>query len=237
MTLKPFLDDRFSQFKATFREWFLSSNLDKSVAIVSESRLIISLVYGLFQNKDLIVFASTEGSEFLKFISTNNVGLLCVTEMLADMRGDDLIMQSKQFFPKMASILLVEGSQLANTVDLRFKSPVVVAVDDMLKSDNALRRGFLCAVGGASYKSPSIKEYTNDKIASDVQLSDTERQILEFYAAGLTIDEMTMKLPFSKNTVKTYSRNLLMKLGVGNRQKALLKALELGLIAKILPWA
>ena len=238
MSLKPFLDNRFSQYKATFREWFFSSRLDKSVAIVSESRLIISLVYGLFQNKNLVVFASTKGGDFLKFISTNNVGFLCATEMLADMRGDDLIMQSKQFCPKMGSILLVEGpQQLANTVDLRFKSPVVVAVDDMLKADNALRRGFLSAVGGTCYRSPSIKEYKNDEIAFAVQLSDAERQILEFYAAGLTIDEMAMKLPFSKNTVKTYSRNLLMKLGVGNRQKALLKAFELGLIAKILPSA
>jgi DNA-binding NarL/FixJ family response regulator len=234
MTLKPLLDKRFAEFSATFRTWFLSSNLSKSVAIVSHSRLFISLVYGSFKNKSLIVYATDSGQDFLNYLRRNSVGLICVTEKLMDMRGDDLVVQSKQICANIAAILLVEDVPPVNQVNINFKSPVVVAVDDMLKSDNALRRGFLCALGGTSYRSPSIQANSSENSSIGIiQLSDTERKILEFYAAGLTINEMVEELPFSKNTVKTYSRNLLAKLGVGNRQKALLKALELGLIGNI----
>jgi len=234
MSLKPLLENRFSTFVSTFKEWFLASNLDKSVAIVSGSRLIVALVYGSFKNRSLVTFASTEGSEFLAHIKHHDVGLLCATEELADgMRGDDLIVQSKLIRPAMSTILLVEKVMSPNQMSQRFRAPVVVAVDDMLKSDNALRRGFLCALGGTTYKSPSIQFEDSNIFDYGVQISDAERQILEFYAEGLTIDEMTARLLLKKNTVKTYSRNLLNKLGVGNRQKALIKAIELGLIKNI----
>ena len=233
MSLKSILDSRFVEFSATFKTWFLSSDLDKSVAVVSGSRLIISLVYGSFKNKNTFAFASTSGQEFLNYLKKNKVGFLCVTERLEDMSGDDLIMQSIQICSKIGAILLVEDLPLKNQIGQDYKSPVVVAVDDMLKSDNALRRGFLCAIGGTSYRSPSVQPAHSDDFAYAIQLTDAERKILEFYAEGLTIDEMALRLPFSKNTVKTYSRNLLGKLGVGNRQKALLKALELGLIGNI----
>jgi DNA-binding NarL/FixJ family response regulator len=95
----------------------------------------------------------------------------------------------------------------------------------MLRPDHVLRAGVLAALGGARYRSPSIASLST---GLGIELSATERQILEFYAAGLTIEEMADRLPYTKNTVKTYSRNLMQKLGVGNRQKAISAAIALG---------
>ena len=39
---------------------------------------------------------------------------------------------------------------------------------------------------------------------------------------------MAEQLPYTYDTTKTYSRNLLNKLGVASRQKALVRALEIG---------
>jgi DNA-binding NarL/FixJ family response regulator len=132
----------------------------------------------------------------------------------------------------MASILFVEEDASLNATNQTYNSPVIVASQDMLREDQALRRAILCAIGGTTYRSPSISIGDVSDSIYAVKLSEHERKILEFYAAGLTINEMALRLPLSQSSVKTYSRNLLQKLGVGNRQKALIKALQLGLIGK-----
>jgi DNA-binding NarL/FixJ family response regulator len=52
--------------------------------------------------------------------------------------------------------------------------------------------------------------------------------LLEAYALGLSNQETANRLGLSVRTVQTYSSNLLQKLGVNNRQKALLRAMSLG---------
>ena len=127
--------------------------------------------------------------------------------------------------PNLRSVLLVESHVLEREPLKVYKSDVIIASKDMLKADFSLRTGVLAALGGARYRSPSIVSYSS---GVGVELTDTERKILEFYAAGLTLAEMADRLPFTKNTVKTYSRNLMQKLGVGNRQKAISAAINMG---------
>jgi DNA-binding CsgD family transcriptional regulator len=151
---------------------------------------------------------------------------LLVTEGLDDISGDSLIQQSLVLQPDLRSVLLVEQHMLSPDSTRFFESDVVIASCDMLRSDFALRSGILAALGGARYRSPSIA--ADRSAGSGIVLSSTERKIIEFYAAGLTIQEMSERLPYTKNTVKTYSRNLMQKLGVANRQKAIAAAIGLG---------
>ena len=229
MSLLNFLNFRLESFQSTFKIWFLSSDLEKTCAFVSGSRMTLGLLFAGFKAKKVIVFASTHGSEFLEFLKSNTVGFLVVTEFVQDMRGDELIQKVKQMQPGVACILLVEEHILIGKSNQVYQSDVVVASPDMLKGDHALRRGILDAIGKRKYRSPSVKHNDENDQDQAILLSETEQKILEFYAEGLTIEEMANRLPQSKSTIKTYSRNLLQKLGVGNRQKALLKAVELGL--------
>ena len=59
-------------------------------------------------------------------------------------------------------------------------------------------------------------------------LSLRDRQLLEAYALGLSNQETATRLGLSVRTVQTYSVNLLRRLGVNNRQKALRRAVGLG---------
>jgi DNA-binding NarL/FixJ family response regulator len=226
MSLRPFLGDTIDRFQPLFRAWFLSSGIDKSVAIASESRLLLSTLYGSFQRRDVVSFVGTSGRLFLEHLKSQKVGLLLVTEGLDDMSGDSLIRQALVLQPDLRSVLLIEPYVQAREPLRVYESDVVVASSDMLKPDFALRAGVLAALGGARYRSPSIQAYS---VGQGIELSATERKLLEFYAAGLTLDEMSERLPYTKNTVKTYSRNLMQKLGVGNRQKAISAAIALGL--------
>lgn len=225
MDLRPFLSDNLENFRALFQTWFLSANIDKSIAIASESKLVLSTLYASIKRKELITFASTSGSPLLEHLKSHKVGLLLVTEGLEDMSGDQFIETALTLQPDLRSVLLVESHLLEGEPLKIYKSDVIIASRDMLNRDFALRAGVLAALGGARYRSPSINSYSS---GVGIELTATERKMLEFYAAGLTIAEMAERLPYTKNTVKTYSRNLLQKLGVGNRQKAISAAIGLG---------
>ncbi len=68
------------------------------------------------------------------------------------------------------------------------------------------------------------------EIKIDVDLSIRETDTLKLIAEGLSNKEIADKLFISLNTVKTHVRNILLKLEVDNRSKALIKAKELGII-------
>jgi DNA-binding NarL/FixJ family response regulator len=225
MSLLPFLGQNLERFQVLFRAWFLSSGIDKTVAIAAESRLLVSTIYGSFKRKDVVVLATTNGGDILDFLRTRKIGLLLATEGLDDMSGDLLIEESLKLQPDLRSVLMVDPHILSREPHRVYKSDVVIATCDMLKPDHVLRAGILAALGGARYRSPSIDSLVP---GLGIELSVTERKILEFYASGFTLDEMAERLPYTKNTVKTYSRNLMQKLGVGNRQKAISAAIALG---------
>ena len=61
-----------------------------------------------------------------------------------------------------------------------------------------------------------------------IQLSRREQQLLESYALGLGNKDTAERLGLTVRTVQNYNTNLLQKLGVNNRMKALRRAIGLG---------
>jgi LuxR family maltose regulon positive regulatory protein len=61
-------------------------------------------------------------------------------------------------------------------------------------------------------------------------LTDREREILGYLAAGLTNQEIAEELVISSETVKKHASNIYGKLGVGSRTEAASKARELDLL-------
>ena len=61
-------------------------------------------------------------------------------------------------------------------------------------------------------------------------LTDRETEILRLMAGGYSNKEIANSLDVAEGTVKNHVSNILSKLGVRDRTRAVLKALELGLI-------
>ena len=69
-----------------------------------------------------------------------------------------------------------------------------------------------------------------DSAALPEPLTDRERTILRFLAGGYSNREISELLKISDGTVKNHISNVLAKLGVRDRTRAVLKAIDLGLI-------
>jgi DNA-binding NarL/FixJ family response regulator len=86
------------------------------------------------------------------------------------------------------------------------------------------------------YRSPTVVEFSRKLSSENVQksmrrleLGLRDRQLLEAYVLGLSNREIAEQLNLSVRTVQTYSGNLLARLGVNNRQKALLSIAKMGI--------
>lgn len=65
---------------------------------------------------------------------------------------------------------------------------------------------------------------------NDVYLTDSELKVLRLMSQGMSNKELAVTLSVSKSTVRTHVSNLLRKLKVSSRTKAVLYAIEKGLV-------
>ena len=64
-------------------------------------------------------------------------------------------------------------------------------------------------------------------MASEVELSDREIEILRLVATGVSNKEIAYQLGISPNTVKVHLRNVFTKIGAASRTEAALTAVRL----------
>ena len=62
------------------------------------------------------------------------------------------------------------------------------------------------------------------------ELSEREREVLEWIAQGKSFSVIADILDISHDTVKTYAKRIYAKLGTSDRVGAVVKALKLGLV-------
>ena len=66
--------------------------------------------------------------------------------------------------------------------------------------------------------------------AAGAELTERELSILRVLDSEMSLREVSGELFLSLNTVKTHTRNIYLKLGVGSREEAVARARELGLL-------
>lgn len=235
MDIRQALEDEGIRGIAPLRKWYLASGLDTSVIMAMRSRLLLFHFWnltGASRQKD-IHGCFTTGAEALTKIQSRKMGMVLATESLEDMSGDEFLQQALGLQPDLATLLFVEDHDLPYQPKSGYRSNVIVATKDLCTAGIEFRTAFLAAIGRAAYRTPSIlPAQSRSQGLEHVVLTETEHQLLELYAKGLTIKEISERLPYTYATTKTYCRNLLAKLGVNNRQKAFVRALEIGLLKR-----
>ena len=229
MNLQPLLRRNYWSLKRVVAEGMLRSGLDLGAVLVSNNKLFLSLMYGCATYKRSILCLFTTGREALACLKESNVGLLLSTIDLEDGSGDALIAQARLLHPWLRCVLIADHHHYRQEDAMTWQAPVIVSSFDLGDESEPWNQALVAAIANTTYRSPLIPDCRlNDDDKQVVKLTPRERQMLECYALGLTNSQAAERLSLSPQSTKTYSRNLLAKLKVSNRQLALLKMMGSG---------
>ena len=220
-------------FESRFRLAYLSVDFEPTIVFACNSKALLANAYRGMVIKRHFLGGATTGSGALELVARLKPNILAFTDDLPDLSVDSVISKAKEIQPTLRPAVFV--TNLNAFFGFR-DCPIVVAEPDVL--DHPTTMGFLslALITNTSFLSPSIQERLQqlkqsppEDYPGTIPLTLRERQLLEAYALGLSNEETAKKLGLSVRSVQTYSGNLLQKLGTNNRQRALRRALSLGL--------
>jgi len=138
-----------------------------------------------------------------------------------------VMLSSRQFSDEIYAALS-SGADAYCTKDISLEKLVTVfetVLDGGVWLDPSIARIVTTALPGNSPQKASSKRH-----GYNTELTDREREVLEFIAQGKANKDIADAMGLSIHTVKTYVRNLLQKLAVDDRTQIALKAVKEGLI-------
>jgi DNA-binding NarL/FixJ family response regulator len=232
------LEAAVGKFQARFLWACLSSGFEPTVVYAAGTQCQLTNWYrAMGMNRKDCLGGSTTGAGALELIARVRPSILLMVDDLPDMSLAHLARQAKEIQPQLR--LIAFGSDFADVLTQQ-EIPILVADQDMIACPDVITLATMAVVSNTSYCSPSLLKRMSVSSHLPVEgevapfaLSLRERQLLEAYALGLSNREMAERLGLSVRTVQTYSVNLLQRLGVNNRQKALRRAISLGFRAAV----
>jgi len=210
----------------------LSTGFSPSVLLLGPSHLLLGAQFKSLKNPGDCIGCCVSASEAIDILRVNHPGLVVISGYSSNLTFQDVINYVSENCPKTRTVVFVESLNL-NLLPQSADS--IIAEKDTTLPENPVLQGLMALVSNATYRSPSIEaliansaSYSHVIPDNRVILSLRDRQLLSGYLLGLTNKQMAERLDLSPRTIQTYSGNLLQKLGVKNRQKALIAAIKIG---------
>jgi len=222
-----------TSFESRFRLAYLSANFEPTIVYAANSKFLLASLYRGMPVKRHCIGCATTGRHVLELVSRFMPNIITLVDDLPDCSTPEVIDQAKKFNPAIRSVAIVTNLDSFCGIP---NCPIVLAEGDMLIHPEIMNLATMAIISNTSYLSPLILERLKEldqpapKVyPGTITLTPREHQLLEAYALGMSNKETAKKLGLSVRSVQTYSGNLLQKLGTSSRQKALRKAISIGL--------
>ena len=219
-------------FEGRFLLACLSTGFSPSVLLLGTSHVLLGAQLKSLKNPDDCIGCCVSASEAIDILRVDHPGLVVISGYSSNLTFKDVINYVSENCTQTRTIVFVEN------LDLNYlpqSADSIIAEKDTILPENPVLQGLMALVSNATYRSPSIEALIAESASycdilpdNRVFLSLRDRQLLSGYLLGLTNKQMAERLDLSPRTIQTYSGNLLQKLGVNNRQKALIAALKIG---------
>ncbi|KAB0644984.1 response regulator [Burkholderia latens] len=172
----------------------------------------------LATTSDIVVVAeAANAAEVLERLQTHSIDVLLLDMSMPGTSGQDLIRSLRAAYPTLP-ILVVTVHNDPQTVTHALRagaSGYVTKYSDPPVLIGAIRR---LAAGGRFIDPQLVETIVFDapatSTAEDDRLSARERQVLQRFAAGKTINEIAAEFSLSAKTVSTHKLRLMQKLGI-----------------------
>lgn len=209
----------------------MNSNVAHTLLLVDDHPMMRRGMRQLLELEDdlVVIGEANNGVEALQMVASLQPELVLLDNNMPEMNGVETLKRLReQNFP--GKVLLFTVSDDEDDV----RDAMRLGADGYLLKDmepEQLIQQIRAALGGALVISPALtrvlaQALRNPPSASQLDLTDRERQVLKMIAAGSSNKVIGNKLGITEGTVKVHVKNLLHKLGLRSRVEAAVWAME-----------
>ena len=181
-----------------------------------------------------VVGEAADGADVLALVPAAAVDVLLLDIRMPRRSGLEVLAQLGEQRPPTLVLTTFDDAELVLTsvrAGARGFLNKDVSLDELVAAIRALARGdtwFQPALTAALRR--GIEARPHDSAAASERLTDRERDVLRLMAGGYSNREIADVLATAEGTVKNQVSSILAKLGVRDRTRAVLKAIETGVI-------
>ncbi len=203
------------------------------IGIVDDQMIVRSGLVNLITINDnhQIIFEANNGKEALKYLEDKSIDLLITDLKMPEMNGLELIKNVRLSRPSLPILVLTtfDDNEL-------FVQAIREGANGFLLKDveyDKLEHAITTIAAGEYLFEPQVlsnNHSINDLPFSMESLTDTEKQILRYAAAGFSNKEIATNMYLASGTVKNYISKILEKTQSRDRTQAVVKAIQLKII-------
>lgn len=204
-----------------------------NIGIVDDQMIVRAGLVNLITINDNhhISFEANNGKEALEYIKNHSIDLLITDLKMPEMNGIELIKRLRLSDSKLPILVLTtfDDNEL-------FVQAIREGANGFLLKDveyDKLEHAITAIASGEYLFEPQVlanNHSINDLPFSMESLTDTEKQVLRYAAAGFSNKEIATSMYLASGTIKNYISKILEKTQSRDRTQAVVKAIQLKII-------
>ncbi|MEL6366820.1 MAG: response regulator transcription factor [Pseudomonadota bacterium] len=209
------------------------------VALIDDQMLVRQGIAGLLALSDAVevVAEADDGAEAVALVEAHDPDVVLMDMRMPRLNGADAIRALTEAGSSVPVIILTtfdDHEQVLDGIRAGAKGYLLkdVSLDDLVAAIESVARGETMIQPALTQTLlKGLGERSGDTPSDAVEpLSPRETEVIRLMAGGYSNKEISQALSKSEGTIKNQVSNILSKLGVRDRTRAVLKAIELGLI-------
>ena len=206
-----------------------------NVLIVEDHALIRFGLKTAFESKNFIdeIFEASSGEDAINMVKSHNIDAVIMDLGLPSMNGIEATKVIKSINNQIKVIILTSHNSEEEVLDSIKAGANAYCSKDI--NPDRLADTVLSVIEGAAWFDPKISNVVLTALSSktqresynfdeDYNLTDREKEVLEYICEGLNNSEISKILDVSVNTVKVHVSSIIQKLGVEDRTQVVVKA-------------
>ncbi len=207
------------------------------VLIVEDHALIRFGLKTAFESKNFIdeIYEAASAEEAIELVKNNQVDAVIMDLGLPNMNGIDATREIKNINKEIKVIILTSHSSEQEVLDSIKAGASAYCSKDI--NPDRLADTISSVIEGAVWFDPKISDVVLKALSENKQkqtlniddnynLTDREKEVLEYICEGLNNGEISKMLDVSINTIKVHVSSIIQKLGVEDRTQVVVKAFK-----------
>lgn len=207
------------------------------VLIVEDHALIRFGLKTAFESKNFIdeIYEAASAEEALELVKNNHVDAVIMDLGLPNMNGIEATKEIKNINKEIKIIILTSHSSEQEVLDSIKAGASAYCSKDI--NPDRLADTISSVIEGAVWFDPKISDVVLKALSENKQkqtlniddnynLTDREKEVLEYICEGLNNGEISKMLDVSINTIKVHVSSIIQKLGVEDRTQVVVKAFK-----------